>query len=856
MHLSTLWRKVAPVLVLVTLAAGTVSAQSSDDVRQSFRRGVELFEQEQYDEALSQFERALAANPSSELALEMRNEAGYHVFVDMLSRRDDLATVARKVLQLAERGELRERQDAEKIRALVQTMLKEDDFEKSYQAVEELASRVGPFCVPYLVDVLADRRDNDARVKAIVLLSKLGSDGVNAVVELLYHPDDYVRQNACAVLGHMRDTKATPYLKAVVERKQESPHVRGEATRALQNLTGQSAAELDSATNYFVALAERYYQEHPTVMRNNFRDWALWNWKDGRLRARLSKSYMWNDEMAEKVCYAALDHARRAGIASEALDGVWTTLVATLFQQVVEVDALIEVIESKGTGGQSEGVDLDGLKQRKAQLTNQIALATARGEVYVAKALHKALLDGRALVAVRLIEQLRDMAVSESLLPPTGIDLAGYLGSKASVLAPLPAVATESTAPAPAPSQPTSAAPVVLERKPAASAKPATKPAAKPAAKPATKPAEPKEDAEPRRRRLSGVDGDGASFAYGPKAQHVLQGAGSGAATSLAAALVYGDKRVRYAAAEALLRLAPTKDFAGADKVVENLSSALKESGSRVVLVVSRDVQVRNRISAHVRELNHLPVPVATGREAVIRARATPVQDVILVHTELNDGGMADDFSVAEFIQQIVKDYRSAGTPMIVLTPRRKVGERRSLYPDAKAVVAEDIDPVLLKSELERLWSGVNARSFDPKLQATAVARAAAQAIADADPRTSLFKLAAATPALLEAVRQQPDEVRVAALYALGKLRARSAVDEVTLVFDNERNGADVRVAAAYCLGEALRGAPVPEKVFASLSRAMANADARLYRACGEAFGKARLSADQQLLLFEARRIE
>src|SRR5207249_2154631 len=95
----------------------------------------------------------------------------------------------------------------------------------------------------------------------------------------------------------------------------------------------------------------------------------------------------------------------------------------------------------------------------------------------------------------------------------------------------------------------------------------------------------------------------------------------------------------------------------------------------------------------------------------------------------------------------------------------------------AKAVLPEDVDPVMLKDKLETLFGGEAAKR-DPKAQATAVASTAAEALASADPRTSVFDLKGAVPSLIAAVEVQPDAVRIPALRALGNLRARECVDK------------------------------------------------------------------------------
>src|SRR3990172_3048574 len=105
-----------PVLAILLSGfffAQVALGQGADEIRQAYRDGIDAFEEGRYTDAQHSFEKVLSLRPSHELALEMREEAGYQLFVQMLSRQDDLATIARKLLEMAEMGAKRERYDAE-----------------------------------------------------------------------------------------------------------------------------------------------------------------------------------------------------------------------------------------------------------------------------------------------------------------------------------------------------------------------------------------------------------------------------------------------------------------------------------------------------------------------------------------------------------------------------------------------------------------------------------------------------------------------------------------------------------------------------------------------------------------------
>lgn len=842
-------RRALPAIAFLLLAAPCWAQEG--DARSAFREGVSLFEQGKYEEAKKFFEQFLAANPSSEVALEMQNEAGYQVFVEMLARHDDTATIARKVMELAEKGPARPKQPTEEIQAHIQQMFG-DDIELQYRATEWLASQVGPFVVPYMVDYLADKRDNEKRTRAIILLSKLGPDGTNAVLPLLKHKDDFVRQNTCAILGHVRDFKAIPFLKAVAEKREESPHVKKAAQDALKNITGKDA--LDGSLVYFLALGERYYQEDARVMMNNFKDWTLWDWKEDKLVYRVVPRYVWNEKEAEDACYWAIQHASEGAEGGEGtLDQIYTLFVSTLFQELVEVRALAEVGEQKLAAGNVDPAEVDALKGARDKSWQLEALAESRGEVQVLKALRKALVDRRPEVAVAMCRALLKMRMSEAMLPAEGANLTKYLEEGVAPTKAMDVAPSRVVEPAPT-TEPS--VEVRHEPKPVPTPKkeePKVQPAEEKKEEP--KKEEPKPEGGSRRRRVS-MAPDALESPYGPAPIRTLQSSGEAYGASIAAALTFDDKRVRYEAAETLLRLAPTKKFANADKVVQNLGAAVQESGARAILVVARDVQTRNRLVGELRGMNHLAFSVDTAKQGVIRARGAAGNDVILIHSELNVGGSADDYSIPQFLDQINVDYRTQGTPVVVVSPHNDLEKNEKLYEKAALVVADDTDPVVLKEKLESLWTGDKAKPGDPKAKATDAARRAAEALASADVRSGVFDLRQAVPGLMQALETQPDVVRVPALRALGNVHAREAVDKAAAIFDNQQNSKDVRIAAAYCLGEALRGQQMPQKVFESLKAALKADESALYQSVTEAIGKTQLTKDQTRDVLVEQRIE
>jgi len=171
-------------------------------------------------------------------------------------------------------------------------------------------------------------------------------------------------------------------------------------------------------------------------------------------------------------------------------------------------------------------------------------------------------------------------------------------------------------------------------------------------------------------------------------------GGGGAVGDSLCAALVYHDKRVRYEAAIALANLNPNSDFANKDKVLDNLIDALGESGQRVVLVVERDLDLRNRIVGLLRESGYMVFSTSPGLDGLNRAKSFPGEDLIIVSSELNKDGAGGDPIEIQFIDELKQDYRTKTIPCMVLTPGARQAEMQKLVDEKNAadVITPEVD--------------------------------------------------------------------------------------------------------------------------------------------------------------------
>ena len=149
---------------------------------------------------------------------------------------------------------------------------------------------IGQFAMPALAPHLANEKDEDKRTRARVVTTKLSSDAVLALIELLEHPSLLMRENSAYILGHIEpsDSRAVGPLKRILEDGKSEAPLKSAAAQALERITGLKPSELRAAKEYYYLKADRYYREVPGVPHEAERaEGIVWHLdKDEKLKFR------------------------------------------------------------------------------------------------------------------------------------------------------------------------------------------------------------------------------------------------------------------------------------------------------------------------------------------------------------------------------------------------------------------------------------------------------------------------------------------------------------------------------------------------------------------------------------------
>lgn len=338
----------ASALLLGLVTAAPASGQSNDE---KFRTGADLYFRGKVDEALAVFQEILAENPSNEDALGYYAAAGKEVFSLMLVKGGEFEATAKRFLQLATIARTEKTADPEAIAALVEQALG-GNFIEARDAVYALSANHGEYGAAPFVALLGDEDNQERRVKAITCLNQMAGDSVLPLIAALDADDERVVRNASACLGVIRDARAVPALKRVVEQTGNATN-RMAAEEALQKITGKAASSLPASTDLYLDAATRYFRNDATVVAPFDTKDAVWHWADGKVEATQVPAVLRHLRLAQQNCLAAAGNeaAQAALLAAYAAEkaSVAATVAMGADGEAPEADPALDV--KLATGG-------------------------------------------------------------------------------------------------------------------------------------------------------------------------------------------------------------------------------------------------------------------------------------------------------------------------------------------------------------------------------------------------------------------------------------------------------------------------------------------------------------------------
>lgn len=218
----------------------------------------------------------------------------------------------------------------------------------------------------------------------------------------------------------------------------------------------------------------------------------------------------------------------------------------------------------------------------------------------------------------------------------------------------------------------------------------------------------------------------------------------------LAEALSHPDRRLRFTAALAAVKLAPGKSFPGASRVAEILGRAAATTGSSYVLIGHPRGADAQSLVAYMNGLGYEGQAAYIGRALAEEAFVNPDFEFVLV------GDAIDLPPVLELVQWLRRDYRTAYLPIGVMARNDQLDRFTfALRDDPHTTVFPRLHSTeVAATEVQKLLAiaGRNLVGRDERIEQAKAALAALAVLAADDQNYDRYQLLRQEPAVISAI--------------------------------------------------------------------------------------------------------
>jgi len=308
----------------------------------------------------------------------------------------------------------------------------------------------------------------------------------------------------------------------------------------------------------------------------------------------------------------------------------------------------------------------------------------------------------------------------------------------------------------------------------------------------------------------------------------------------LVGALTYGDRRVRFLAAESLAAALPEQRYAGSTMVLTVLNEAVRQTGQKRALLMAVDAQQLNALKDAIRKAQYELVVEANPGNALTAARQAGGVDVVVV------GTAPDPVQVTALVRS---DPQFSTVPVVIAAG--EAGYKAFAEQDGRCV-AVDANPapdVIVEALQRAVQLGVGVPLSPEEAQEWAICAAKAVRLLSIT-HNPVYDLTRTIKPLSEAVSGAPaDGVRIAAAEALAVMpQAEAQQVIVTGAALDEKASEDVRVGAFQAASESVRmyGNQLTESQAAAVLEVVnGEGSLRLRGAAAQLLGAMNLPSDQ-----------
>jgi HEAT repeat protein len=268
-------------------------------------------------------------------------------------------------------------------------------------------------------------------------------------------------------------------------------------------------------------------------------------------------------------------------------------------------------------------------------------------------------------------------------------------------------------------------------------------------------------------------------------------------------ALIAPDRRVQFAAAEALLKLDPHDRFPGSSRLVPTLARFVPALTNPQAVVVDGNAERASQVTGYLRGLGFDARAVATGAQGFTQAAESADVELIVVDPNF----INDAWKLPDLLGNLKADPRTSGIPVFLVGPldlRNQLASSLDSFPEAQFLVTP-AETQLLKGQLDRGFASLGVRPFSPEERADYAKRAATLLARIARSPASPFQadLPLAEPALSLALNGTTTPIEAAS--ALGDVPGTDAQRSLADVAFDPSKPTTVRLATVGQLARNIR---------------------------------------------------
>lgn len=331
-------------------------------------------------------------------------------------------------------------------------------------------------------------------------------------------------------------------------------------------------------------------------------------------------------------------------------------------------------------------------------------------------------------------------------------------------------------------------------------------------------------------RQVMEVDDAAAGFYLITRLSNKVGVVPGDASQALDAATHFEGKETRYRAAIELIEASPRGFVPNPHHVMQVMSAAIKRAAQRTALIVSNDLQMRNKLRTVLEQEGLSSVEANSDAASISQAlNLQPSIDVVF----LNANAPEKVFNSA--YQKIARDGRTEGEALYVIRNPRKPA------PDLDGLqhITGIMSPDHIRSEPinKMLEEALQRRRVPASPERAETVLMAATALQKVDPSATRYPLSVAEPALIDVLGTYEEKVTVAAVKNLARFGSFRALEPLAETAGAEESSPALKSAACKALASVIERNPgnPPEAVLTVLRAELKSPDQPVREAAAEA---------------------